>query len=444
MTQHYTPDPGCKDPPENPNALKPIAAASSGASEQITPNTLAARAIGLALVTAGCGIVALAVALNTRPLLADGITAAALLDAAPLAVATATFAGSPSASLWLWQAGHRWAAVFALALALGSGAASLTNLAGSALAPRLAAAADARGALEKRADARRQIDADRAELAGLNAAMPDAPGRASAAVGAEIEALLASRRDLDHCEAKWLPSPSARGVCIRVGGLRAEYAEAAATEARAQRWAARQAELEARIAQARRVLDGTGARPANPDAIAVVELGRRLGWTWDAETVDLLKSVLVAFLFEASAAMAFLLAGAVMDRPRTPWTAAETHATAAGPRAARASAPSGPSVPLPEGPETPQIRPLAGGTGEAGVPAGPGRDAAMASGEAVLQALRARGGSVAGTQRALAQMLDVPRSTLNRTLRDLQEAGAVRLITSSRGTGVTLIDEAAA
>lgn len=438
MSELYSLDTCCKDSHQNTNALKAVANGSSAGSKQITPTPLTYRAAGPALIAAGCAVVALAVALNVRPLLADGITAPALLDAAPLAVATLAFAGSPSATAWLWRAGHRWAAAFALALALGCGVVSVSNIIGSQYGRRLTTAAEAGDADTTRAEARRQIERDTAELATLGAA-PAAPARSPDALAAEIAAKLTSRRDLgEDCEGRWLPSPGARGVCIEVAQLRAEQAEALATISRAQRWTDRRAKLEARIAATRVIVDGTGSKVANADAAAIVALAQRLGWRWSIDGVNLGKSVLISVMIEGAAALLFLLAGVAFTGPSICITPARA---APAPFALNAADDTrSPSVqpgymPPTLGEHCAGLLPPA--TPKTPMPGGVHRGEHSAR-QRVIDRLQANAGAVRSSQRALAAEVGVSPARLNTVLRDLAAEGLVNVRTGATGTVITL------
>ena len=64
--------------------------------------------------------------------------------------------------------------------------------------------------------------------------------------------------------------------------------------------------------------------------------------------------------------------------------------------------------------------------------------------KAVLAVLREKGGSVLMSQRAMAGMFGLSKSAVQRTLRDLQVAGVVKLVVSKRGTAVSLVGGATA
>src|SRR5262249_13972874 len=137
---------------------------------------------------------------------------------------------APSAIMASLQARRMGAAILAMCALLIFGGYSVTAALGSATGGRLVAAVEASDTATKRKQAQATIATAETELASIGTVRP------GAIIQAEIDGKLATRRDLDDCAAKWLPSSVARSLCIEVHALRAEKAKAD-----------RKAELEAQV-----------------------------------------------------------------------------------------------------------------------------------------------------------------------------------------------------
>lgn len=420
MSDHYPSHVSCKDPLEKLSDDKGVSRARSLPCQQITLKSFACLIGGLALV-------ALSATINVRAVtakLSDGVE---VYTEGGLALAvTVGFVMLPSFVAAAFR-DREWAkAVAFAAVALLCGALSLSNIAGSSFGHRLATTANAKDTAANRATAARQVEKAEAEINALGVTRP--PG----AIDADIAAKLASRLDLDGCEAKWLASPKARAVCIEVARLRSEKATAD-----------RRVELEAAI---RETLDGVNRTRAsdaigNGPSIAIVALATKLGLRIESEAADLLKSIGTAFAVEMLAAVLFTIAGAprptqcptAVPTPRLPSIQVADDGTSVG---AVATTSRG-GVPRTEGSQAPVTQPPMAVAGPEAIPVYHAPD--DAAGAAVLAALSVRGGSVVASQRSMADMFGVSKSSVNRVLKQLEAAGQVRLLTNSRGTAVELI-----
>jgi hypothetical protein len=314
------------------------------------------------------------------------------------------------------------------------GGISLTNIIGASMGQRLATSADAGDAVRKRADGRKIIARDEAELATIGTV------RSSATIQADIDAKLTTRRDLDGCEAKWLPSSIARSVCIEVHRLRAEKAKSDHV-----------AELTSEIAHARAAINDTAASATvgSGDTAAIIAAARRFGWELEGETVDLVKSVGLAMGVELFAALLFV----AWERSREGQLPVQVGQFV--PAVSGVSVPSAPnetqaspgadhilaSVPALECPIMPRGSSLAGEASQMRVPVSHSvPEQAAAADDAVMTVLRARGGTLLASQRTMAELFGMSRSSVNRVLHGLAEAGLIKLVTTAKGTAVELIE----
>ncbi len=320
--------------------------------------------------------------------------------------ASVALALAPSAIVACLSARRYGAATLALTAGLIFGAYSVTAALGSATGGRLVAETEATDTADKRRSATDRIESAARELSSLK------PSRPVSELDAEIAMQMASRKDLSDCVG-WLPNVNARAVCVTVSELKAERGRAE-----------RRAELEATMAAARDVLAGLKASKtiANADAIALQGYAKALGLTLDADTLNRLLVVLAVLVIEFGGGLAFAVGqGLGMQR--------ETAATAA-------LVPEEPRVPTGNGSEMPLDTAPAPPLPSIVVPAGPSRDASP--GAAVLEVLRNRGGAVVASQRSMADLFGLSRSTVNRTLHELAMAGTVKVVATSRGTAVSL------
>jgi hypothetical protein len=307
------------------------------------------------------------------------------------------------------------------------------------------AVAERAGESQRSADAR----AGRDRLAAKLAAMP--LGRPSAAVQAEIDGKLSSRRDLAGCEAKWLPSSRARAVCIRVGKLRAEKLAAEAREG-----------VETELATAEATLRGLGAsRTADPVAVALVAYAKPAGFLLDPGAVGQWLALIPVLALEAGSALAGLLLGGFKARDAivagqqtaSAQRQAEGEHGATGDQAAVAAglsrqadaAKDSPAVLADQYSTATDSGPIGQVTERQGI--GPqSSEAGEAAGQAVSvaearvrEAIEAAGGRWVGSQRQLAATLGLGRSAVSEALRRLADKRTVRLSTDPRGSEVELL-----
>lgn len=376
----------------------------------------------------GSALVALSAAINVRHVIAHvGEPADAVLLGSLAVAMTLGFAVLPSVASSAAREGQYALAGLAVLASIICGAISLTNIAGASMRHRMEIAADATDAKNKRADARRQIEVAERDLAKLPL------GRPSSTIEAEINAKLTSRSDLDGCSAKWLTDKYARSVCSTVEALRAEFAGAR-----------RRAEIEARIADAQRVLNNSGSRETvgSGDTQAVLLAIAKFGVTVDATTVDLAKSLGTALAVELFAAILFIVGAKGRVR--------ETQATAARELQGSAlPAPASPriSVSIVRGADeelsgTVRGRPLAANNESEQHRSEPdiaGDAAPDTLAGRMVELLRGRGGTVVGSQRSIGRMLGASKSAVNDTLRTLADAGLVKVTATSRTTVVELV-----
>lgn len=394
---------------------------------------------GVGYLIGGLALVALSAAINIRHTIAHSTDHLDMLLSGGLALAmTIAFVVLPA-----FAAGAIRDRLFGFATAawigvIICGGISLTNIAGASLGQRLVVSAEAGDAVRKRADATKLIEKHGTALASLETSRP------AAAINAEISAKMTSRNDLDGCEAKWLVSSKARGVCIEVHQLRGELAKA-------EEVAGRRSLLESKVSDARATMMGTAASSTvgSGDTAAIIAAGRKFSWELDGETVDLVKSVGLALGVELFAALLFVAwerarqaqhpASSSVDVP----ACAPSHAVVATGETLplTVAADIGPRVPALECLRMPALMALATDLAPVLVPVSPEPDAP--NDDAVLAALRARGGSLVASQRAMADLFGMSRSSVNRGLHDLAAAGRVKVLATARGTAVTLVEPSA-
>lgn len=385
---------------------------------------------GLGYLIGGLALVALSASINIRHTIAHSTDHLDMLLSGGLALAmTIAFVVLPAFAAGAIRDRLFGFAVAAWMGALIGGGISLTNIVGASMGQRLTTSAEATDATRKRADATKLIEKHEAELASLETT------RSPATINAEINTKLTSRNDLDGCEAKWLVSSKARSVCIEVHQLRAELAKAE-----------RKVTLEGEMTTARAAMNETkaGATVGSGDTAAIIAAGRKFGWELDGESVDLVKSVGLALGVELFAALLFvawerarqmkLPALRLADVPACAPSRAVV--TTVEPLPLIAAADIGSRVPALECLEKPATRALAADLAPVLVPACPTEGAA--SDNAVLTVLRARGGSLVASQRAMADLFGMSRSSVNRALHDLAAAGRVKVMATAKGTAVTL------
>lgn len=384
-------------------------------------------------------LIALSAVVNVRHAVGTTTDLADIAEAGSFAVAmTVGFIGLPAYALRMAREGARTLAVAAAVGTLVCGAVSFTNLVGASMKHRLTTAVEASDATSKRADTRKAIKQAEDELATIGATRP------AATIEAEIEAKLTSRRDLQGCEAKWLPSSRARSVCIQVNKLRAEKGTAERREA-----------LQRTISAAQTTL-GTidaGKTVGSADTAAIVLAAKMAGWTVSPEVVDLAKSVGTGFGVELLGAL--LLAG--WDRSRQKSREPTTVQTP------RLDTPPMPSTPLPqsesnwtpadtlaldgmdtvsttatdeacETPERAGRNEVSSGVQSLSVPMDPA--------ERLLQLVTERGGDVFGGHRSFARALGISHGHVSTVLGELSAAGKIAVEATKRGTRVRLLNAA--
>jgi hypothetical protein len=360
-------------------------------------------------------LIGLSAVVNVRHAVGTATELADIAEAGAFAVAmTVGFIALPAYGLRMAREGAKSLAVAALVGTVVCGAVSFTNLVGAAMKHRLTAAVEATDETTRRADTRKAIKAAEDELARIGTTRP------SATIQSEIDAKLTSRRDLQGCEAKWLPSSRARSVCIDVNKLRAEKGTAERRE-----------KLQGTITAARAKLDGIDAAKTvgSADTASIVLAAKMIGWTVSGDVVDLAKSVGTAFGVELLGAL--LLAGWERSRgnSREPTTAfVRPCSDPAVLRQDNGFTTSG-AVFSPlvltersdrtEGEDSPE-------TGDA------------TARQRIIDRLKENAGSVRGSQRALAKDVGVSPSRLNAVLRDMADRGVVSVRTGATGTVVTL------
>lgn len=373
------------------------------------------------LVGASAGLGALA-AWSTGsqhgPALGGLLVAAALgLELAkPAAVAGAIRAG------WrrpIQAAGLAVLGIGAIAFSLS---AELTLIAGA----RSDIVAERAGSSQKAADARVTRDRLAEELMALPLA------RASASIEAEVAAKVTSRADLAGCDARWLPSSKARGICIEVQQLRAELARAQRRES-----------VASDLASAEAALRGLGAaRTADPAAASLVTYAQTAGFQLDPGAVGQWLALVPVLALEIGSALAGLLL----------WRAPGLGLRHAGQSGGRLDAQR--VRPLVQAPSTSQAGAAAATTADSPAAsrqspatAGPQpeavdrtvRDQPKEVEARVRAAISAAGGTWAGSQRELASLAGAGRTAVGEALRRLADKRTVRLNTDPRGTAVELL-----
>lgn len=397
---------------------------------------VAHRYQGTGWLLGGLALAGLSAAVNVRHAIGAATEIGDIAEAGALAVVVSLgFITLPAFGFRMAREGARALAVGACVGALICGAVSFTNLVGAAMKPRLAAAVEAKDEASRRTEARNTLDAAEVALANVGTARP------TATIQSEIAAKIASRGDLDGCEAKWLPSSRARLVCIEVNKLRAEHGTAARREA-----------LERTAIEARAALASSdGARTlGSADTAAIVMAAKLLGWSVSAEVVNLVKGVGSAFGVELLGAL--MMAGWERSRGKIAHTftdcgasgghgahvcspvGAKASGNALDRRAEMDAAQSLSSVIAPDATALPadavppdvsrRVQPLQ-------IPADPaGR---------LLLLVAERGGEVFGGHRSFARALGISHGHVGNVLADLSSAGKIETEASKRGTRVRLI-----
>ena len=379
----------------------------------------------VASIVGGLGALGLAATFNARHAAtgASDPTDAALQTALAVAM-TVGFVTSTGVVAAAWRGGN-WGRVTAAGIAaVLTGAASLFNITGAIHKQRMTEATVSVQAVERASTTRKHVGELERELAALGTTMP------SAAIRASIDAKLVSRRDLDGCEARWLPSSAARAVCIDVNALRSDLAKAEAREAVAKK-----------LAEARGVIGMADAgKVAGASDVPFVRVLRWAGVTSiDNEAASLVVSVAQAFALELLAALLLAHAGQGGGaRNDTPARATPAKALASF-HTGDACHPS----PCPSQPETAEIK-GASGTGE-GVTSNPVVLTVPADpGDRLLALLQTSGGEVFGGLRSFGRALGVSHTEAGRILSELASAGRVVVESGKRGTMVRLVEGMAA
>ena len=263
-----------------------------------------------------------------------------------------------------------------------------------------------------------QLDRIEAELARL------ANVRPAATVKAEIAGVLADQR-LGNCRA--LDGPRTKAACPRVTLLRAELGNAERKE-----------KLEADLA----TLQAKGPvlaseRPDDPGAHAVRVYLTALGMATPAGLSEWLAAIGVLGL-EVGSALAGLLVGSVgsLSERKTAPVVDQTSERQEDVRSEASQTPASSEKPAqptdqpdPNKPSKRTKKRKAKRTR---------RDAKRRLGN-VVRLIEARGGRITGTQQSMARQLRLSKTRVNELLRELEDAGRVKLRTSRAGTTVALV-----
>ena len=364
----------------------------------------AAYALAALAAAIGLGIASVSVTVNYSYGLARGETWAALavLAAIGATVAPGCIPGLPR--------GSRRSAYLALALCL---AVSGLNALGAASTVRTTAAVMADDASDLRTRARDAYARAERELAAL------VPARPATELQAEIDRLMASRRDLVNDCNGWQPDVRARAVCLDVNALRPELARA--YDRTRLRGDMDRATDELRKLDGRRMV-------ANADAAMLAAAMAVVGVAVSEEAANRIASLVAALLTEVGGGLFLSMAVALVTRTGSFGC---DHRT----RTAGVAAPNRPERPAPDTPVLSASEPVSEGS-VSGPPDAPDASA----NERILRELAARSGVLFGSQRAIGAAVGLSKSRTNEALNELAYAGRVRLTTTPKGTVVELID----
>lgn len=325
--------------------------------------------------------------------------AVAVAAAVILALAPSAFTAALARRTW-------GSAAVSLTAVLLFGAFSVAAALGSATGGRAVASLNAADATRTRADAMAAIEFKSRELVVLPAT------RTLGELQAELDRLLASRRDLNGCQGEWLDHPNARKVCAEVAAVRAEIGRAD-----------RRARVESELAAARNTLGGLSSRAtlANTDAEALRGFAAAAGVETTADSLNKLLVLLAVLLIELGGGLSFAVAGALgpAGTPPTALTreAVEVHRGAVQAETLASAAPV-------EGTPDPACT-------DDGGPCASAR-------ARLLSMLLDGGGAMRTTQRELAQRLGTSPARASQLLGELRSDGRISVRSSKTGTVVEL------
>lgn len=360
---------------------------------------------------AGCTFTLASAATNLTYAIARADTLAPQIIWGSVAVAASVaLALAPSAIVANLASRKYGAASLALVAALIFGAYSVTAALGSATGGRLVAETEASDTASRRSAALSSIGKADVELALIGSGVRTVP-----VIDAEISQVYSRTPGLDDCVPKpnWTPSKQHREACKSIAALNVERASAQ-----------RKADLEAAIIEAKD--DLASFKPsktvANADAVALQGFASALGIRVDTDTLNRLLVVLAVLVIELGGGLAFAVGQSIGTNVGTPATSETAGATQ------RVPSPAHREMPVNAAPLAPASQAI--------VPTCPAQDASAEA--AVLNVLQRRGGAVIASQRSMADLFGLSRSTVNRTLHDLAASGRVKLATTTKGTVVTL------
>lgn len=379
------------------------------ADSQLTQTLARISASGLVIASAGFGAVYAWQSGSTHGWLLGFLTvlfAVALECIKPLAVASAcqsfrTFAFGRGVALGML-------ALVAVAYSLTS---ELSLMAGSR--GDLAAK---RGAVVTQAEATRErYDSARSELATL------APSRPKAETEAEIARLFAESPKAGDCSV--VDGPVSKSVCPKVATFKGEIARAE-----------RRAELQAIVQQTTANLaTGETVKAADPGSHAIAIYLAALGITVKSSVLAEWLVLVPVIALELGSALAALLVQSVSSAG-VQWhvQAGVQVAANAGVQPPTEQSGSVPQIPskhrVPAALNTPERKDL---DDDSSPPGGTRAN--------VVKLLESKKGRVHGSQRGLAALIGTSATRLNQVLRELADAGIVRLDTSRSGTSVALV-----
>lgn len=408
--------PSCKDSSAYNSRAKDLPTHGS----QLTQTIASIAACGLVIASMGFGAVfAWSSGAEHGPLLASLMVmmAVGLELAKPIAVASA------------FSAFRRWAIFRGTALAL----LAIVSV-GYSLTAELQLVAGSRGdrvakreaAIESHDDRRESVKAARAELATL------APSRTVGEAQADITRLLAANPKADGCRHAAMATSTARYICPRVALLLGEIA-------RAERRAALQATIGKGTDQK---APAAVVKNADPGAQALATYLGAVGVSVQAGLLSDWMVLVPVIALELGAALALLLVQSVSaGQPIGLVTGHQTTSVVEQKADTRTdtqpaqldstqAATKNPANTGDPGPKPGRKRTRA-------KPPKRTRDTKRRLGN-VVDLLKARGGHATGGQRGMAKQLRLSKSRVNELLRELDDAGTVKLKTTRKGTSVAL------
>ena len=379
---------------------------------------------------AACGLVFASCGFGAVFAWTSGAEHGYLLAALMVMMAVALELAKPLAVSAAFSAFRSWAIVRGIALSLlaivavcYSLAAELQLVAGS----RGDLIAKREAAIEQREDRRDNIKTARTELAAL------APSRTVVEAQADITKLLAAHPRANNCRNEIMGNATQRRVCPQVAALNGEIGRAE-----------RRAELQATISKGtNQKAPAPVVKNADPGAHALATYLGTIGMSVPAGLLSDWLILVPVIALEIGATLALLLVQSVSTgQPVGPVTGQQTGPVVEQKADTRTDAqpaqPDSTQADTKRPANTDDPGPKPGRKRTRAKPQKRTRDTKRRLGN-VVDLLKARGGHSTGGQRAMAKQLKLSKSRVNELLRELDDAGTVKLKTTRRGTSVALV-----